>query len=121
MQLKEGRDAPQEQTFLHRWQVLSDTVNSATAGGDRVDIHLCHHPSRVQLGEQILGIFVGRRVTELRHDHRAIDGQVMEIRCPGLEIDQAYFSLLGDFQLQNLAVALTSLMILKQQGYNIRK
>ena len=50
----------------------------------------------------------------------AIDGQVMEIRCPGLEIDQAYFSLLGDFQLQNLAVALTSLMILKQQGYNIK-
>ena len=44
----------------------------------------------------------------------------MEIRCPGLEIDQAYFSLLGDFQLQNLAVALTSLMILKQQGYNIK-
>jgi dihydrofolate synthase/folylpolyglutamate synthase len=28
------------------------------------------------------------------------------------------FSLLGDFQLHNLAVALTSLMLLKQQGYS---
>ncbi len=55
-----------------------------------------------------------------RRGNPAIDGQVVEIKCPGLEIDKVYFSLLGDFQLQNLAVALTSLMVLKQQGYNIK-
>ncbi len=55
-----------------------------------------------------------------RRGEPGIDGQVVEIKCPGLEIDKVYFSLLGDFQLQNLAVALTSLMVLKQQGYNIK-
>jgi dihydrofolate synthase/folylpolyglutamate synthase len=55
-----------------------------------------------------------------RRGEPGIDGQVVEIKCPGLEIDNVYFSLLGDFQLQNLAVALTSLMVLKQQGYNIK-
>ncbi|NLX01429.1 MAG: bifunctional folylpolyglutamate synthase/dihydrofolate synthase [Syntrophomonadaceae bacterium] len=54
-----------------------------------------------------------------RRGNHNIDGQVVEAKCPGLEIDRVYFSLLGDFQLQNLAVALTSLMVLKQQGYSI--
>ena len=54
-----------------------------------------------------------------RRGSQNIDGQVVEAKCPGLEIDRVYFSLLGDFQLQNLAVALTSLMVLKQQGYSI--
>lgn len=55
-----------------------------------------------------------------RQNDTGIGGQVLDIKCPGLEIDRASFSLLGDFQLQNLAVALTSLMVLKQQGYNIK-
>lgn len=54
-----------------------------------------------------------------RRGNPGIGGQVVEIKYPGLEIDRVCFSLLGDFQLQNLAVALTSLMVLKQQGYNI--
>jgi len=54
-----------------------------------------------------------------RRGNPGIDGQVLEIKCPGLDIDRVTFSLLGDFQLHNLAVALTSLMLLKQQGYSI--
>lgn len=49
----------------------------------------------------------------------SINGQIVDIYGTGLEMQKIPFSLLGDFQLQNLTVALTALMVLKQQGYNI--
>lgn len=55
-----------------------------------------------------------------RQGNPGIGGQLLDIKCLGLEVNRASFSLLGDFQLQNLQVALTSLMIIKQQGYDIK-
>lgn len=46
------------------------------------------------------------------------EGQTVSINYPGLIMRQVKFSLLGDFQLHNLAVAITALMVLKQRGYN---
>ena len=58
---------------------------------------------------------------QVKHQSKpGIGAQTLNIKGPGLEIDRVYFSLLGDFQLKNLAIALTSLMVLKQQGYNIK-
>lgn len=54
-----------------------------------------------------------------RRGNPDMGGQELDIKCSGIEIEKVFFSLLGDFQLQNLAVALTSLMVLKQQGYSI--
>jgi dihydrofolate synthase/folylpolyglutamate synthase len=69
---------------------------------------------------QVSSLFPASLCQIKRQGDPGIDGQVVEIKCPGLEIDKIYFALLGDFQLQNLAVALISLMELKQQGYNIK-
>lgn len=46
-------------------------------------------------------------------------GQVLNINCNDIYIEGVKFSLLGDFQLRNLAAAITALVVLKQQGYNV--
>lgn len=49
----------------------------------------------------------------------SINGQIVDIDGTGIRMEGIPFSLLGDFQLSNLAVAITALMVLKQQGYDI--
>lgn len=49
----------------------------------------------------------------------SLNGQIVNITGKGIELKGITFSLLGDFQLKNLAVAVTALMELKEQGYDI--
>ncbi|MGS0765282.1 bifunctional folylpolyglutamate synthase/dihydrofolate synthase [Syntrophomonas curvata] len=54
-----------------------------------------------------------------RRNRPSLDGQIVDVNGAGIKMEGIPFSLLGDFQLKNLAVAVTALMVLKQQGYNI--
>lgn len=48
-----------------------------------------------------------------------LGGQEIEIQFSGHQLGKASFSLLGDYQLVNLATAITALMLLKQAGYQL--
>lgn len=48
-----------------------------------------------------------------------INGQTVNIESTWLNLRNVNFSLLGDYQLRNLATALTALEVLRQKGYNL--
>ena len=54
-----------------------------------------------------------------RHGSPSNSGQTVSIKYADFDIEQVKLSLLGDFQLNNLAVATTALLVLKERGYNI--
>ncbi|MBC7075738.1 MAG: bifunctional folylpolyglutamate synthase/dihydrofolate synthase [Syntrophomonadaceae bacterium] len=58
-------------------------------------------------------------VQVVRRGRPDIKGQIVDIKYNDNRLDKVLFSLSGDFQLQNLAVSLTALLVLKQRGYSI--
>ncbi len=48
-------------------------------------------------------------------------GYEIEVKMISLELEKAYYSLAGDYQLENLATALTAVEVLKQKAYHISK
>lgn len=56
-----------------------------------------------------------------RHSMSLSSGQILNINGKSFEITEAQFSLLGDFQLKNLATALSVIDILKKQGFSINE
>ncbi len=64
-------------------------------------------------------LYPARTVCQVQRRRFSANSQIIDVKAPGIDMEEIPFSLLGDFQLQNLAVAVTALMVLKQQGYNI--
>lgn len=50
----------------------------------------------------------------------SLDGQLVDISLDGHELLGVSYSLLGQFQLQNLATAITAVQVLRSEGYNVR-
>lgn len=56
-----------------------DAVNAAATGGHRIYVDLHHLAARVEAGQQILAMAVGRLVAELRHYDGPVDRQVVDV------------------------------------------
>lgn len=54
-----------------------------------------------------------------RRGSAGLDGQWLDINYGQERFADIFFALLGDYQLENLATALTTVMILQDQGFNI--
>ncbi|SHG78237.1 dihydrofolate synthase / folylpolyglutamate synthase [Thermosyntropha lipolytica DSM 11003] len=58
-------------------------------------------------------------MTWVEREKQDIYGQEVTIEFAGHELKGVFFSLLGDYQLDNLATSYTTLMLLKKQGFKI--
>jgi len=58
-------------------------------------------------------------VQVIAHGRPGLGGQDVDIYYDGMEIEQVRFALLGDYQLNNLAVSLTAVLVLGQHGYAV--
>lgn len=104
-----------EEIALNKAGIIKPGVPVVVGNMNETALQVIKDRAHIQ-GARVFPAFLGQ---VKRRGNPGIDGQVVEIKYPGWEIEKVPFSLLGDFQLHNLAVAITSLMVLKQQGYNI--
>lgn len=80
------------------WQVIKDRAHALGAS-----LHQGHEISIIPIQQPELG------------------QQLVSIEGAGLSMNRVKFSLSGTYQLRNLAVALRSIMLLKEQGYDINE
>jgi len=86
-----------------------------------------------QMGEEAWGV-ISRRAHALQAplhlsssikidlvEKANLDGQLLAIAGCGLQMDEVRFSLCGNYQLVNLAVALTALQLMRGMGYRVEE
>jgi dihydrofolate synthase/folylpolyglutamate synthase len=74
----------------------------------REKAHLCDSP-----------VYFNSQVQIIKKREHDLTGQLIDIIYPGGTLEEVLYSLLGEFQLNNLSVVLVAIQILQEKGYKI--
>lgn len=106
-----------EEIAYNKAGIIKNQVPVVTGEMEERAINVIRHKAWQQNAE----LHPSTEVEVIRLKKPDIDGQLVDIKSAFFNLKQVKFSLLGDYQLKNLATALTSLAVLKQQHYQLKE